>query len=205
MRRALVPLVAVALLATASLSAEAAVRRKPVVPACPVFTDPAGDDGAADLGGQGEDPALDIVGTKMTVAGGTLTITLTMSDAGAPSFAEGAEYTGGFTLGGKAITVFGTQSRSKPVMETAFAMTGITVDGDYVQGTNDQVTIATDEAKKTVTLTTALSSVGGAAGVKAAGTVKGLLSAVRGTYVVLLEPYDDASTTKTLSLGGCKA
>lgn len=203
MRRVLIPLPAVALVA-ASMTAEAAVRRKPVIPACPVFTDPAGDDGAADLGGQGEDPSLDIVGTKMTVSGGNLTVTLTMSEVGQPGTAEGAEYSGGFTLGGKAITLFGTESATKPVMETAFAMTGITVDGEYVQGTQEQVTITVDEAKKTVALTTALSSVSTAAEVKAAGTVKGLLSIVRGTYVVLLAPYDDASTTKTLALSGCK-
>jgi hypothetical protein len=204
MRRALVPLAVLALVAS-SLSAEAAVRRKPTIPACPVFTDAAKDDAHPAFGAAAEDAALDIVGTKMTVAGSALNVTLTMGKMGQPSYSEGAEYSGGFTLGGKAVTLFYTVAPSRPVTENGFALQGITVDGEYVDGTMTQVTAVVDSAKSSITLTTSLSNVSAAAGVKATGTVKGLLSAVRAQYGVLLSDYDDASTTKTLALGGCKA
>lgn len=204
MRRVLVPLAVVAL-AASSVTASAAVRpKKPAIPACPSFTDAAGDEANGDVPVAPADPALDIVGTKLTVANNTLTAILTMGAAGQPDSAEGAEYSAGFTLGGKEVRLFGTASQTKPVMEQAFAMTGITVDGDYVSGTSKQVTITTDAATKTVKLTASLGDIGAAAGSKAVGTVKGLASAVRGTYVLLLEPYDSSESTKTLALGGCK-
>jgi hypothetical protein len=204
MRRALLPVAITAALAAGIVPASAVTRPKaPPIPACPAFADPAKDDAAADVG-SGEDPALDIVGAKISVANKTLKVVLSMGKVGQPSFAEGQQYAGGFTLGGSTVELFGTSSLTAPVMGAAFAMTGINVDGSYVQGTNDLVTITTDTAKNTVTLSTALANVASAVGKKATGTVGGLQANVSGTYVALIEPWDTAETTKKLRLDGCR-
>ena len=205
MRRALVPVALLSVLAGAALPAHAAVRpKKPAIPACPSFTDAAKDDGAPDLQDQGEDPALDITGVKQTVKGGVLTVTLTMGKIGQPGTAEGVMYAGGFTLGGHEVELFGTSSPTRPAMEAAtFAMDGINVDGEYASKTSDLVTLTTDAAKSTATLTAKLADVAAAAGAKATGSVGGLQANVTGTFVALLEPWDDAASTKKLALGGC--
>jgi hypothetical protein len=203
-RRALVPVALLSVLAAAALPAHAAVRpKKPAIPACPSFTDAAKDDGAPDLQNQGEDPTLDILGVKEVVKAGVLTVTLTMGKIGQSGTTEGIQYAGGFTLGGHAVELFGTSSLSKPAMEQAFALTGINVDGTYVKNTQDLVTLTTDAAKSTATLTAKLADVASAAGAKATGSVGGLQANTTGTYVALLEPWDDAATTKKLALGGC--
>lgn len=203
MRRAAVALVVVAAL-VAALPAGAAVRpKKPPIPACPSFTDPAKDDAAADLG-LGEDPALDILAVRQAVASRTYTLTLTMAKVGQPTYAEGVQYAGGFTMGGKVVELFGTSSLTYPVMDQAFALTGITVDGEYVSGTEKQVTMTTDAAKSTVTLKAAVPDIEAAAGTKATGLASGLQANVSGTFVAVLEPWDDAAGTKKLPLAGCR-
>ncbi len=203
MRRALVPVAILAVLTAAALPATAAARpKKPAIPACPSFTDPAKDDAAADIG-EGEDPALDILGVKQSVANKMFSLTITMGKVGQPTYAEGIQYAGGFTLGGKAVELFGTSSLSQPAMDAVFALAGITVDGTYVSGTEKLVTVTKDTAKNTVTLSASLADIAGAAGAKATGLVGGLQANVQGTFVALLEPWDDASGTKKLPLAGC--
>ena len=215
MKRLVVPMTLLLAVGVAAGPASAARRpvRKPVpppIPACPVFTDPAKDDANADLQDKGapmngEDPALDVVGTKLVSDGKMLTITITMAKQGQPQWADGAAYKAGFTLSGKVVQLMGRTGRSQPVMENAYAQKGIYVDGTYVTGTKGQVTQVVDAGKNTVTVSASLTDIGAAAGTKAAGVVKGLATHIDGTFTQLFEPYDDAASTGTLRLEGCRA
>lgn len=176
------------------------------VPRCPSFADAAKDDKNADTG-TGEDPALDILKVTESVAGNTYTATLTLAGPGAPTYAEGAQYFAGFHVGGKSVSVFGTRSLTLAATDTAFAMKGIEVDGTFVSGTESLVTFTEGPAANTVTLSTSLSSLSTAVGKRVNGmTATGLFAEVDGTYVVVVEPYDEAlaPASAKLALAPCR-
>lgn len=182
---------------------------KPVV-SCPSFVDPSKDDQnskTAKVGQAAEDPALDIVRTTESVRGGVLTVAIRVVKLGNPSVADGVHYAAGFTAGGKRVELFGTISRSAPVIGAAFALTGITVDGSYVNGTSKKVALAQASATNTVSLSVSLADVEAAARSKFGSTLAtDLQSNTMATYGVLLEPYDTSAPTKPLKLPmtGCR-
>jgi hypothetical protein len=187
-----------ALVASGFTAAASAAPKK--IPACASFTDAAGDDKMAD-GGQFEDKALDIVKVVESVKGNTFSVAITVTKYGLPQYADGARYQAGFMYGGKLVELYGTNSRSKPVVEQAYALRGIRIDDAYVSGTEEQVTVTEDPATNTITLSTPLSSLGTAAGAKLGGvTATGLQATIYGVYTQLLEPWDDAAAPPSTKL-----
>lgn len=196
---ALAALVASGLTATAATAAP----KKPKIPACPTFTDPAGDAIAADLAptGQSKDPALDIVSVTESVKGNTFSVTITLGKYGLPQYADGARYQAGFMHAGKKIELYGTNSRSKVVVDEAYALRGIRVDDTYFSGSETAVTQVEDAGKNTITLSTSLSSLSAAAGSRVNGqSVGALQSIVFGVYTQILEPWDEAAAAPSMKL-----
>lgn len=200
----LAALVASGLTATAS-----AAPRKPSIPACPSFVDPANDAIAADLAptGQTRDPALDIVKVTESVKGNTFSVTITLGKYGLPQYADGARYQAGFMFAGKLVELYGTNSRSKVVLDEAYALRGIRVDDTYVTGTETAVNQVEDAGTNTVTLSTSLSALSTAVGSKVNGqSVGALQSIVYGVYTQVLEPWDEAAAAPSvkLAMSDCK-
>ena len=206
MRRLLLAALVTAIAASLAVPVDASTKppaKKPAVARCPTITDPAKDD-AFPVAGTFEDPALDIVGTTYLSDKATVSVVVKVAKLGPPTYADGAQYSGGFLLGAKPINLFGTSSQTQPATDPAFALKGIQVDGTYVSGTEAAVTMTLNPAKNTVTLTAKLNDISAAAGRKAQGPVRGLFSNISATYGILLESYDDAAGPGTLLLGGCK-
>lgn len=183
----------------------AATKPKPKpMSVCPSFVDPSKDDRNSDtykVGQAAEDPALDIVKTTESVKAGRLTVAIQVTKLGPSSVSDGVQYAGGFTTGGKAVELFGTISRSAPVVSAAFALRGINVNGTYASGTSKKVAFTQDLATNTVSLTASVADVEAAAGTKFGSALgAGLQSNTMGTYGVLFEPYDAAAPTKPLRL-----
>lgn len=169
-------------------------------PRCASFTDPAKDDKNADTG-TGEDPALDIVRVTESVKGDTFTATMTLADFGDPTYAEGAQYYVGFTVNGKAVSVFGTHSRARDVVDPVFATKGIAIDGVFVSDTEALVAYTERPEIDTVVLSTSLAAISKVVGTRVHGlTATNLDAQVLGTYVALIEPYDEARAPASVRL-----
>jgi hypothetical protein len=182
--------------------------KRPVLPACAKFTDPAGDANfEQNPSGQPADATLDITGVTETVKKGVYTAKIAVPKySDTSSYSDGSRFDAEFTVGGHVVTLFAIRGKAWAVLSAGFAQQGIRIDGGYVSGTNKVVT--STAANGVVTLTAKLSDISAALGAPVTATSVGsALDAVSwGNYEALSIPFDKATapTTQTFKFTDCK-